>query len=358
MGYTLALGPFTPMWLGPQRLILTIDGEIVSEVDHRAGYNERGCAERLTRLNIDQALHLVTRICGTTSHAHALAFCQALESLMDLEVPARAAYLRSAIAETERLSAHLNTLAVLFATLGLTRFAGGLHKLREGVQQVLFLLSGRRSVPDVCVPGGLKRNVDDQQRSDLLTLLARIQRRLFHIIDQIIDRRALLARTVNVGVLSQGAAEQFGLRGPLARASGLASDMRVDAPYAAYTSLTVQPIVQEGGDVYARLVVLLLEGFESVKLVEQIVEQLPDGDWEGSLPAAFPAGYAEAVVEAPQGLLRYALESDGRRLTAVTIDTPRQLDRLLARTLLIGALLDDVPLIVLSTASSVACTEC
>lgn len=358
MRYTLALGPFDPTLRGPQRLVLTIEGEVISDVAYRAGYNERRCAERLSRLNLDQAFHLVTRICGTEAHAHALAFCQAIESLMQLEVPERAAYLRSAVAELERLASHLGALTALFDTLGLSRHTETLQKLGEGVHQAMLLLAGSRSAPAVCLPGGVRHNVDDHQRSELLPILSRIHRRLFRLIDQTIDGRALLARTVNVGVLSQGAVEQFGLRGPLARASGLTADLRADAPYAAYARLTVQPVVQEGGDVYARLVVLLLEAFESVKLVEQALEHLPDGPWEGALPGALLAGRADAAVESPHGLLRYMLESDGRRLTSVTIDAPRQLDRLVTRTLLVGSLLDDVPLIVTSTDPCPACAEC
>lgn len=357
MSYTLAIGPFTPAWRGPHRLVLTIEGEVVKDVVYRNGYNERGCAERLPRLSLDQALHLVTRINGTSAHAHALAFCQALEVLLGLDVPTRAAYLRCAVAELERTLSHLLALMQLFDTLGQVIYADMSRRLLEGSHQAMQLLAGARSLPDVCLPGGLRHNLEDEQRSELLTVLSKLNRRLFRLLDQAIDGRALLARTVNVGVLSTSAAEQFGLRGPMARASGLTADVRVDQPYAAYAQLDVRPVVQENGDVYARLVVLLLEAFEGIKLVEQAVEQLPTGDWQGSLPADLVAGRAESVVEAPHGRLAYALESDGRRLTRVTIDAPRQLDRLIARTLLVGALLDNVPLIVCSSDPCIAEVE-
>ncbi len=358
MGYTLALGPFVPNWRGPQRLVLKVEGEVITDVDYRAGYNERGCAERLPRLNLDQALHLVTRICGTASHAHSLAFCQALEALLGIAVPERAAYLRCGVAELERVISHLTGLTALFDVLGLERYTDMTRRLQEGSLQAMQLLTGARIIPDVCLPGGLRADLDADQRSELLTVLAKLNRRLFRLIDQAIDQRALLTRTVNVGTLTPAVAEQFCMRGPLARASGLNADLRIDQPYAAYQQLTVRRIVQESGDVYARLVVLLLEALESVKLVEQVLEQLPGGDWQGALPQRLSAGSASAEVESPQGLLRYRLESDGRRLTNVSIDPPRPLDRLLARTLLVGALVDNVVLIVCSTDMCVACAEC
>ncbi len=358
MGYTLTLGPFVAHWRGPQRLVLKVEGEIITDVDYRAGYNERGCAERLTRLNLDQALHLVSRICSAASHAHSLAFCQALETLLGITVPERAAYLRCGVAELERVISHLTGLTALFDVLGLDRYTDMTRRLREGSQQAMYLLTGARIIPDVCLPGGLRADLDADQRSELLTVLAKLNRLIFRLIDQAIDHRALLSRTVNVGTLTPAGAAQFFVRGPLGRASGVTADLRIDQPYAAYQQLTVRRVVQEGGDVYARLVVLLLETLESVKLVEQVLEQLPGGEWHGALPQRLSAGRATAEVESPQGLLRYRLESDGRRLTNVSIDSPRPLDRLLARTLLVGAMVDNVMLIMGSTDMCVACAEC
>lgn len=358
MSYTLALGPFDANWRGPQRLVLTIEGEVVTDVEYRGEYNERGCADRIPRLNLEQALHLVSRICGSDSQAHTLAFCQALEALLGRQVPERAAYLRCAVAELERMVSHLLALTTLFDTLGQSHFADRLRKLTEGAHQAMQLLTGSRGLPDMCLPGGVRKDLDEAQRSELLTLMGKLNRRLFGLIDRTIDGPALLARTVNVGVISGTAAAQFGLRGPLARASGLTADLRRDQPYAAYDQLPPQQIVQEGGDVYARLVLLLLEALESGKLVEQAIDRLPAGDWQGKLPTDLVAGSASSAVESPHGMLSYRLESDGRRITGAVIDAPRQLDRLLARTLLMGALLDNVPLIVNSTDPCVACAEC
>ncbi len=358
MSYTLALGPFDTAWRGPQRLVLKLNGDQVADVEYRVGYNERGCAERIPRLNLEQGLQLVTRICGTCSHAHTLAFCQAIEQLWGIAVPPRASYLRCALAELERLRSHLDTLTALFATIGQERLHAALHDQSVQARELMRQLSGQPIFPDMCLPGGVWRDVDDQQRMATLTQLARLNRRLFQLVDRVIDQRALLARTVDVGVLSQNAASQFGLRGPMARASGLQADLRLDEPYAAYHQLPPRLVVQEGGDVYARMVVLLLECIESAKLTEQALQNLPEGDWQGSLPATLAAGQASAGVEAPRGALRYSVESDGRRLTAVTIDPPRQLDRLLARTLLSNALLDNVVLIVLSADPCTACAEC
>ena len=357
MSYSLALGPFHPAWRGPQRFVLKLDGERIADIEYTDGFNERGCAERLPRLALPQALHLVTRICGTCSFAHSLAFCQAIEQLCDITISERAGILRCVAAELERVASHTRAAAGVLRALGMDARAREVDDLRELALHGLQALSGARVIPDLCVPGGLRRDLVGPDREALLIGLPKLNRGLYRFIDELIDQRALLARTIEVGGLPRAAAEQFGVRGPLARASGIPRDARSDHPYAGYARLAFKPITQEGGDVYARLVLLLLEAFESVKLIDQALKDLPDGESHGELPEELPQGQGSGVVEGPRGLIRYAIESDGRKITQARIDAPRQLDRLLARTLLSGALIDNAVAIIASIDPCTACAE-
>jgi ech hydrogenase subunit E len=357
MTYSLALGPFHPAWRGPQRFVLRLNGEQIADIEYHDGFNERGCAERLPRLDLPQALHLVTRICGACSFAHSLAFCQALEQLGSIAVPERAAILRCVAAELERIASHLQAAALVFYALGMQPRSTALEALREPALDGLLAISGARVIPDLCLPGGLRRDISAHAREELLVALLKLNRALYRFIDDIIDHRALLARTIEIGALPRAAAEQFGVRGPLARASGIPRDARADHPYAGYAKLDFRPITQEGGDVYARLLLLLLEAYESVKLTEQALERLPDGECQGALPEVLRPGQGNGIVEGPRGLIRYVIESDGRRITSSRIDAPRQLDRLLVRTLLSGALIDNAVVIVTSTDHCTACAE-
>ena len=125
MSYSLALGPFHPAWRGPQRFVFKLDGERVADIEYTDGFNERGCAGRLARLALPQALHLVTRICGTCSFAHSLAFCQALEQLCAITVSAgwfdHVQYLRTPAGRenTPTLSFLANIVAWLGSLVGL-----------------------------------------------------------------------------------------------------------------------------------------------------------------------------------------------------------------------------------------------
>jgi ech hydrogenase subunit E len=111
VSYSLALGPFHPALRGPQRFVLQLSGERIADIEYYDGFNERGCAERLPRLDLPQALQLVTRICGACSFAHSLAFCQALEQLCTVVVAERPALLRCVAAELERIASHLQAAA-------------------------------------------------------------------------------------------------------------------------------------------------------------------------------------------------------------------------------------------------------
>jgi Ni,Fe-hydrogenase III large subunit len=328
---------------------MKVEGETVRDVIYRTNEDDRDFSSRLQRLEFEQVLELVTRRRGQSAFAHGLAFCQALEALLEAELPRRAAFLRCVVAELERLASHLGALHAVFELLGQQRRTAVLRALHEQSRQALRLVAEPTELGTLCIPGGMRHDIDSEAWSELQTLLNEMQRHLFELIDQTIDDPRLLARTVDVGTVARGAAEQFMLRGPLARAAGLEIDLRLDEPYAAYARLEVRRVVQEGGDVHARLVLLLLEAFESIKLAEQALQEMPAGLYAESFPTRLPAGEASAAVEAPRGLLRYRLACDGYRLTDLAIDAPQQIDRLLARTLFVGAVLDNVVLIALST---------
>ncbi|HYF62592.1 MAG TPA: hypothetical protein VD886_07235 [Herpetosiphonaceae bacterium] len=357
MSYLLPLGPFHPAWRGPLRMVLRVEGERIADVEYRDGYGERGISERLTRSSIPQAIHLVSHICAVDSQAHTLAFCQALEGLLKLKVPARAAALRVAAAEVERGIAHLGALADVIYTLGLERDAAYVGKLHHGLVEVQHHLCGATVQPNYHVPGGVRQDLGGPARESMLLHLRRIERLMYRFVDRFIDHRGVLRRTVGFGILGKEAAEQFGVRGPLARATGIPYDARLDRPYAAYGQWVPNRVVQERGDVYSRLVVLVLEAFEGVKIAVKVLSDLPGGEWAGNAPETVPAGTGSAAVESARGTLRYSVQSNGVKLTSVRIDAPRQFDRLIARTMLAGMNVDDAALIIASAAPCVACSE-
>jgi ech hydrogenase subunit E len=345
----LALGPAHPLWPGPQQLVLRLAGELIVDVEYRDASDEEGLGQQVSRGDAARALATLQRVVPQHAVAHGLALCQALEQAADVVAPPRAAYLRSALAELERLHAHTRVVAQLLSIMGLARRQAALSQIASQARDVLHAVAGERPT-ELLAPGGLRNEPRDARQQVAGQQLPLIEQTLYAFIDRLIDDRLLLRRCVDVGVLSKTAAEQFGVRGPLARASGIARDVRVDHPYAAYDRLTPTALTQQGGDVYARIVLLLLEAFESVKLARRALEALPDGPFAAPLPGAAQQARGESRVEAPLGQLRYVVVVEGERLQSVQIDAPRPLDRLLARTLLDRALVDNGLLIAASVA--------
>lgn len=350
VSYTLTLEPAAAAWCGSQRLVLKVAGERITDAEYRLDLVPRQHTSSTSPLLQDIALG-----CPTCTHAHCLAFSLAVEALLNLEIPLRAAYLRLMVTEFERATSHLGTLSALFSMMGLEATAAPLAKLRDSCAHGLALLTGEPDRGTLILPGGLRRDLPDIRRSELSKLIADVSRRIYQIVDRVIDQRLILARTVNVGTLTGTAATQFRLRGPMARASGLKDDVRIDAPYGAYTTLSPQMITQESGDVYARLVLLLLESLESLKLSNRALDDLPTGMLSAQVPTTLPVGKGEATVEAPRGALRYRVESNGKRISGYRVEPAPQLDRLLARTLLGQANLDNAVLILLSSDPCSAC---
>ena len=357
MSYLLPLGPFGRTLRGPQRIVLRADGERITDIEHRDGYHARGCADRLRRLNPAQSYPLVNRVCGVHSHHHALAWTMALEQLARIDVPPRAQTLRTLVAEAERIASHLHDAARMIELLGLDTVVRRIVVLRELALEAGQIITGHRLVHDFVRPGGVRHDLHRDERTALDERLATIGGDLQVLIRSLLSKWSLRRRARGLAILPPELLQPLGIVGWIARASGLDQDLRRDQPYAAYIATPPRVVVQSDGDVYARLLTLLAEAYESAELAQRMLLELPDGLWRGDLIEVVPAGTGAASVEAPAGRLTYRLVSDGYRLTHVAIEPAPKLDRMLLRAALAGKLVDDAAVVVASLAPCTACAE-
>jgi Ni,Fe-hydrogenase III large subunit len=281
----------------------------------------------------------------------------ALEGLAGLNVAPRAQILRTVAAELERVASHLQQTAIVFELVGLSQIQRQLVALREWVLAAMQHLTGHRLVIDFARPGGVQVDLTDEERAAIQRLLKQPVDVLYRLIDRTIRRRAFTRRVVGVGGLHVAAAETFGLTGPAGRASGIARDLRLDEPYAAYADFKPAQVTQTGGDTYARVMVLLLEAYDSLQLVLRLLKELPEGRWQGHVLEALPSGKSTATVEAPAGPLRYTLESNGTQLSTIRIEAIGMPHRLVWRALLAGQLVENAAMIIASVAACTTCAE-
>jgi formate hydrogenlyase subunit 5 len=295
-------------------------GEAILHYQPRLFFKHRGMEKRFQGLMPGPAVVLAERVSGVGSLAHALAYCQAVETASGCTVPPRAQWLRMLLAELERLYNHLHYLGHLAHTTTLKVGEAEGKLLEERVKQLNARLTGSRFLRSVLIPGGLRRDLEPQDW--LGDALQTLRPEIDGYTHRLANTDSHLDRLITTGVLDRQTAFDQGATGPIERGSGLDSDLRRNHPYAAYAELGVAVPVREAGDAHARFEVRIAEIDASLDLIRQVLRGLPDGPVRAEClppPGAEGLGWCES----PRGTLFYAvhLGHDGR-LARVKIKSP------------------------------------
>jgi len=306
----LPVGPVHPLQEEMEYFQLTVDGEIVTDIDVRISYNHRGIEQISETLQFDQVPFLVSRICGICSASHPLAYVQAVEELARITPPERALYVRTIINELERIHSHILWVGLAGHFIGYETVFMWAWKYREPVLDLLEAITGNRNNYGNVKVGGCREDIDPELVPEMLKALDPIEQKMEMLTKAVLDDPILHARLKGVGVLSRADAIRYAVTGPTARASGVPIDVRRDDPYAVYGDLDWDVITQEEGDVFAKAVVRLLETLEAVKIVRQALQQLPDGPVAVEV-REIPSGQGVGHVEAPRGETFHYVRSDG-----------------------------------------------
>lgn len=356
--FTIPIGPQHPALKEPGHFEFTVEGERVVAASVRLGYAHRGIEKAAEQRTWVQTLYLVERVCGICSHSHATAYCLGVEHLAGVSAPPRAQAIRTLVAELERVHSHLLWLGVAAHEAGFDTLFMYTWRDREIVMDLLEGLTGNRVNHSANILGGVKFDLDDRQGEAMTRGLDALEERVRHYLDVITSDAMFLRRTRGIGLLGAAQAERLGVVGPTARASGIARDVRLEAPYAAYADFPPTMVLDTAGDLEARFVVRVKELFESCQLVRQILASLPAGDLAVRLPRKIKAGETISRVEAPRGELFYFLKSTGGDMPArVHIRTPTICNMASVLTLVIGRQLADVPMILAGIDPCFSCND-
>jgi Ni,Fe-hydrogenase III large subunit len=357
VSYRVPIGPYHLALEEPYKIEVECEGETVVGAALKVGFNFRGIEWLAQRKNITQGIALLERVCGICSNVHSMTYCMGFERIGGVEVPARAQFIRVVMAELERLHSHLLWAGVAAELIGFETLFMQFFRLRELVMDVLESISGNRVNYSMNRIGGVNRDI---ARPDVV---AAAVREIADVVGQrfvplVTTDRTVLARCSGVGRLPLADAVAYGAVGPLARASGVDSDLRRDAPYLAYGSLDFSVPSRPEGDVLARVVVRALEILESCRLVEQALDRMPAGPLDVGPIYAVPAGDAVVRIEAPRGEAFYYVESDGSDTPVrVKVRTPTFANIPTVAVMVKGAELADVPLIQASVDPCYSCTD-
>ncbi|ACC98682.1 NiFe-hydrogenase III large subunit [Elusimicrobium minutum Pei191] len=355
---TVPLGPQHPALKEPGNFMLLLEGEQIVDATLRLGYNHRGVEKAAESRNYLQAMYLIERVCGICSHSHATCYVMNVEEIAGAEVPKRAQAIRVIIGELERLHSHLLWLGVAAHEIGFDTLFMYSWRDRESVMDALETISGNRVHYSINTIGGVRRDITPEMVKTVLMKIEHLEKRVKYYISLATEEPTVIARTKGVGHLPKEEALRRCAAGPLARASGIARDVRKDDPYLIYGELDFKVITSDACDVFGRLYVRAFEMLESCRLLKQVLNWLPEGAIKVNVPVKIPAGHAVNRYEAPRGEDVHYVKSDGGlnparvKVRAPTLANFESVDYMLR-----GDALADAALIIAAIDPCFSCTD-
>jgi NADH-quinone oxidoreductase subunit D len=315
---TLNIGPQHPSTHGVLRLRLTLDGERIATADPIIGYMHRGAEKLFEVRDFRQIIVLANRHDWLSAFANELGVVLAAERMLGMEVPARAVWARTLLAELNRVLNHLMFLGSYPLEVGAITPIFYAFREREQLQRVMEEISGGRMHYMFNRVGGLKEELPAGWSERTREAVKQVRARMSDIADLIMGNEIFRARTRGVGVLSREQILQYGVSGPIARASGVDFDLRRDEPYLGYGELEVPVVTRAGGDSLARFECLLDQVYVSLDLADACLDrlaELPPGPINQRLPKVLkvPEGHTYAWTENPLGINGYYLVSRGEK---------------------------------------------
>jgi membrane-bound hydrogenase subunit alpha len=354
----IPVGPQHPALKEPENFLLSLDGEKVVGAALNFGYNHRGIEKACEQRTYVQDIYLLERICGICSHSHSTAFCQAVEEVAGVEIPRRAAYIRTIVGELERIHSHMLWLGVAGHELGFDTLFMYSWRDRELVLDLLTELTGNRVNYGINALGGVRRDISPEQVESVRNVMDKLEERAKYYLELAAGERTLVMRMAGVGRLSHEDALRLGATGPVARAADVDRDVRRDDPYAAYAEMPFEVITDSHADVFGRTVVRVKELIESIKIIRHAVANLPDGPIAAKAPRKVPAGEALSRYEAPRGEDVHYVRGNGTdKPERVKVRAPTLANAASVAHMLQGGYLADVPIVIAAIDPCFSCTD-
>ncbi|MBD5289167.1 MAG: NADH-quinone oxidoreductase subunit D [Bacteroides sp.] len=315
--YVMNIGPQHPSTHGVMRFRVAVDGETVKKVEVVSGYIHRGIEKLCESLGYPQLLHFTDRMDYMSAHQNRHCLCMCIEKALGLEVPRRAQVIRVMMDELMRISSHLLSFSCTAMDLGgTTAFFYGFRE-REMILDIFDKTCGARMSMNYNVIGGVIADLHKDFVKDVKELLAIMPKRLkeYHTL---VSGNIIFKNRMHVGDLKKEDAINYDITGPSGRGSDWSCDCRKKQPYSIYPELKFEEVLEKGCDSYARYMVRMREIEESCKILEQLVDNIPEGEIRCQVPKIIklPAGRWYQQVEASRGTFGVYIESAGEKTPA------------------------------------------
>lgn len=307
------VGPQHPATHGVLHLVITLDGEIIKKVEPHLGYIHRSIEKMCESLSYRQFIYSTSRMDYLSAHINNHACALVVEKGLQVEVPRRAQVIRVIMDELTRIASHELWWGAMAMDLGaFTPFFYAFRE-REVINDIMEETCGARLTMNYMVPGGVMADLHPNFVKRVKDFIVQYKDKIAEYNELVTGNIIFQNRTKGVGILTKENAISYGCTGPVARASGVSSDIRKYHPYDVYNELEFDEVIEEAGDSFARYVVRMREMNESIRIIEQLIDNIPEGDYQAKTKAVLklPKGEFYQRVETARGELGVYVVSEG-----------------------------------------------
>lgn len=307
------IGPQHPATHGVLHLVITLNGETVKKVEPHLGYIHRSIEKMCESLTYRQFIYVTSRMDYLSAHINNHACAMTVEKAMQIEIPARAQYIRVIMDELTRIASHELWWGALAMDLGaFTPFFYAFRE-RETINEIMEQTCGARLTMNYMVPGGVMADIHPDFQQKVKAFIKLFKSNIDEYDELVTGNVIFQNRMKGVGYLSKEDAISFGCSGPVARGSGVSCDIRKLYPYEIYNQVQFDEILETAGDSFARYIVRIREMKESIKIIEQLIDNIPEGDYQAKTKAVLklPKGEFYTRVETARGEFGVYIVSEG-----------------------------------------------
>ena len=307
------VGPQHPATHGVLHLVITLEGETIIKIEPHLGYIHRSIEKMSESLTYRQFIYVTSRMDYLSAHINNLACAMCVEKGMQLEVPERAQVIRIIMSELTRIASHELWIGAMAMDLGAFTPFFYTFRERETINDIMEQTCGARLTMNYMVPGGVMYDLHPEFVTRVKSFVTQFKSKVSELEDLVTDNIIFRNRTVGVGILSIADAISYGCTGPVARASGVDGDIRKRFPYSGYEKLQFEQCIDSAGDSFARYIVRIREMNQSIHIIEQLIDAIPEGDCQAKTKAVIklPKGEFYTRVETARGELGVYIVSEG-----------------------------------------------